>query len=127
MGGALRGGTRAPRLRGGGRPYRYRASAEELAPREEDWDVVEKHLGHRTAWFERGELEEDYGEKFVEALDFEATRLLDVEGSTLQRMADARFPVEDLADAHVLLSVLFRRHMQEHRQRGEEQRRGGTS
>jgi hypothetical protein len=110
---------------GEGRPYRYRASAEELVPREEDWDAVEDHLGRRTAWFERGELEESYGEEFVEALDFEASRLLGAHNSITRRMADERFPAEDLADAQALLRVLFRRYMQEQRDRRfeENQRR----
>ncbi len=104
---------------GGDQPYHFRASAGELAPREEDWDAVEEHLGRRTAWFERGELEEIYGEGVVEALDFETSRLLGVENSTLRRMADGRFPAGELADAQALLSVLFRRHMRGQRQRGE--------
>ena len=107
---------------GKGRPDRYRASAEELAPREEDWDAVEEHLlgeGARwSTWFDRGELEKIYGEEFVEALDFEATRLLGVENSVTRRMADERFPAGDLADTQALLSVLFRRYMEEKRERG---------
>lgn len=110
-----------------GRPYRYRASAEELAPLEENWDAVEGHLlagrSSRTAWFDREELEEVYSEEFVEALDTEAMRLLDVQNSVTRRMADGRFPAEDLADARALLSVLFRRHMQEQRDRREEEYR----
>ena len=102
--GASTGGAEAART----------ATAPRLAswlPREEDRDAVEEHLGRRTAWFEREELEERYGEGFVEALDFEATRRLDVERSTLRRMADAPVPAEDLADAQALLSTLFRRYM----------------
>ena len=71
---------------GGGRPYRFRASAEELAPYEEDWDAIEDHLGHRTAWFDKKELREIYSEAFAETLEAEASRLLGVENSTLQRM-----------------------------------------
>ena len=103
------------------RPYRYLASAEELAPHEEDWDAVEEHLlrsrGSRTGWFERRDLAERYGERFVEALDAESSRLLNVENSITRRMADGRFPAEDLADASALLSVLFRRWIEEKRQR----------
>ncbi len=103
------------------RPYRYRASAEELSPYEDDWGAVEEHLVRhatpRAGWFERRELAERYGEGFVEALDTEASRLLGVENSTLRCMADERFPAEDLADASALLSVLFRRWMEEKRQR----------
>ncbi len=51
------------------------------------------------------------------ALDFEASRLLGVENSVTLRMADDRFPAEDLADASALLSVLFRRWMEAKRQR----------
>jgi uncharacterized protein involved in type VI secretion and phage assembly len=72
---------------------------------------------YRPAWFDRQELGERYGEEFVEALDAEASRLLGAENSTLQRMADERFPAEDLADASALLSELFRRWMEEKRQR----------
>ncbi|MEJ7843934.1 MAG: hypothetical protein WKF95_19405 [Rubrobacter sp.] len=116
--GEVRGRIERP---GEGRPYRYRASAEELAPHEEDWDAVEDHLrrrsARRTAWFDRGELAERYGEEFVEALDAEASRLLDVQNSITRRMADGRFPAEDLADASALLSVLFRRWMEQKRRR----------
>ena len=105
------------------RPYRYRASAEELSPHEEDWDAIEEHLlagsSSRTAWIVREELEEDYGEAFTEVLEAESSRLLGVENSTLQRMADGRFPAVELADAQALLSVLFRRHMRGQRQRGQ--------
>lgn len=108
--------------RGEPRPHRYRAPAEELAPHEEDWDAVEEHLvcraSPRAGWFERRELVDRYGEEFVEALDTEASRLLGVQNSTIVRMADERFPAEDLADASALLSVLFRRWMEE--------KRGGT-
>ena len=106
---------------GSPRPYRYRASAEELAPHEDDWDAVEEHLARhvapRTGWFERRELAERYGEGFVESLDAESSRLLGVENSITRRMADERFPAEDLADASALLSVLFRRWMEQKRQR----------
>ncbi len=108
---------------GEGRPYRYRASAEELAPHEEDWDAVEDHLERRTAWLDREELAQLYGEGFVEALDTEASRLLGVENSVTRRMADERFPAEDLADAQALLSTLFRRYMQGQRDRREEEQR----
>ena len=104
---------------GEGRPHRHRASASELAPLEEDWDAIEEHLlagsSSRTAWIISEELEEDYGEAFAEVLEAEASRLLGVENSTLQRMADTRFPAGELADAQALLSVLFRRHMRGNR------------
>lgn len=97
------------------RHCRYRASAEELAPHEDGWGAVEDHLMRNaaalTGWFGRQELAELYGEEFVEAVDAEASRLLGVQNSTLRRMADDRFPAEDLADASALLSVLFRRYM----------------
>lgn len=97
-------------------PWRYRPSAEELAPHENDWDAIEEHLlGERTprkGWFAREELEERYGEEFVGALDAEAARLPEVENSTIRRMADERFPAEELAEASALLSVLFRRWME---------------
>lgn len=103
------------------RPYRYRPSAAELAPHEDDWGALERHLlnsrAPRTGWFDRGELEERYGEEFVGALDAEASRLLGVENSTIRRMADARFTAEELAEASALLSVLFRRWMEEKRRR----------
>ena len=103
-------------------PYRYRPPAEELAPYKEDWDAIEDHLlrgrARRTGWFERQELVERYGEGFVEALDTEASRLLEVEKSTIRRMADDRFSAEDLAEASALLSVLFRRWMEHKRGRG---------
>jgi len=112
---------------GGGRPHRYRASAEELAPREEDWDAVEEHIGRRAtrrrSWFDKEELRETHGEEFVEALEAEASRLLGVENSTLRGMADGRFPAEDLADASALLSALFRRWMGRERDRREEEYR----
>ncbi len=112
---------------GGGQAYRYRATAEELAPREEDWDAVEEHplagRSSQTGRIIREELEEAYGEDFVEALDEEAARLLGAENSTLRSIADGRFPAEDLADAQALLSVLFRRHMQQQRDRREEEYR----
>jgi len=102
-------------------PRRYRPTAEELDPYEDDWDLLERHLmrdrASRTGWFERRELAELYGEEFVEALDAEASRLLGVENSITRRMADGRFPAEDLADASALLSVLFRRWMEAKRQR----------
>ena len=53
----------------------------------------------------------------MEALDAESSRLLNVENSITRRMADGRFPAEDLADASALLSVLFRRWIEEKRQR----------
>jgi len=113
------------------RPYRYRSSAEELAPHMEDWGAIEDRLlgddATRTAWFDRQELAERYGEEFVEALDAEASRLLDVQNSITRHMADERFPAEDLADASALLSVLFRRWMEEKRQRRREEKRGGTA
>jgi hypothetical protein len=103
----------------------------ELAPYEEDWDALERHLlgdnATLTGWFDRQELAERYGEEFVEALDAEASRLLGVENSITRRMADDRFPAEDLADASALLSVLFRRWMEEKRQRRREEKRGGTA
>jgi len=108
---------------GGGRPHRYRASAEELAPREEDWDAIEDHLGRQTAWFDKEELRETYGEEFVGALEAEASRLLGAENSTLRGMADERFPAEDLADARALLSTLFRRWMGRERGRREKEYR----
>jgi len=111
----------------GGRPYRYRASAEDLAPHEEDWDAVEEHLGRRAtrrrSWFDKEELRELYGEGFVGALEAEASRLLGAENSTLRGMAAERFPAEDLADARALLSTLFRRHMQGQRDRREKEYR----
>ncbi len=124
---------------GEGRPYRFRASAEELAPREEDWDAIEEHLGRRAtrrrSWFDKEELRETYGEGFVEALEAEASRLLGAHNSITRRMADARFPAEDLAEASALLSALFRRWMGQERERREkeyrrwkrERRRGGTN
>jgi len=103
------------------KPWRYRPSAEELAPYENNWDTIEDHLlgdrASRTGWFAREELEERYGEEFVEALDAEASRLLGAQNSTIRRMADERFPPEELAEASALLSVLFRRWMEEERQR----------
>ena len=106
---------------GGPRPRRYRPSAAKLAPHEDGWDAIEHHLlrdrAPRARWFDQQELAERYGEAFVEALDTEASRLLRVENLTLRRMADGRFPAEDLADASALLSVLFRRRMEEKRQR----------
>lgn len=126
--GKIRGHFASP---DGSRPYRYGPSAEELAPHEDGWGAVEDHLmrnaAARTAWFDRQELAERYGEEFVEALDAEASRLLDVQNSITRHMADERFPAEDLADASALLSVLFRRWMEEKRQRRREERRGGTA
>ena len=66
-------------------------------------------------WFDRQELTERYGEEFVEALDTEASRLLGVQNSTIVRMPDERFPAEELADASALLSVLFRRWIEQKR------------
>ncbi len=99
-----------------GHKHRYRASAGELAPYEEGWDAVEDHLlggaSPKTEWIVREELEERYGEEFVKALDAEAARLLGTQNSTIRRMADERFPPEELAEASALLSVLFRRWME---------------
>lgn len=99
--------------------YRYRPSAEDLAPHEHDWGAIEEHLVGKstpqTRWFDREELAELYGEGFVEALDAEASRLLGVQNSTIVQMADERYPAEDLADASALLSVLFRRWMESKR------------
>ena len=99
----------------------YSLSAAELAPHEDDWNAIERHLLYphapRTGWFDREELEERYGEEFAEAVDAEASRLLGVENSTIRRMADARFSAEELARASALLSVLFRRWMEEKRHR----------
>ena len=58
------------------------------------------------------------------ALDAETTRLLGVQNSTIRRMADERFPAEDLAEASALLSVLFRRWMEGERQRRREEKGG---
>lgn len=106
-------------------PWRYGASAQELAPYENGWDLIEDHLlGERPSqrgWIVREELEERYGEEFVGALDAEATRLLEAHDTTFRRMADERFPAEELAEASALLSVLFRRWME-----GERQRRKGA-
>lgn len=103
------------------RSWRYRPSAEELSSHEDGWDAIERRLldlrAPRTGWFNREELEEHYGEEFVEALAAEASRLLGVENSTLRRIADERFCAEDLADASALLSVLFRRWMEQKRWR----------
>lgn len=100
-------------------PWIYGPSAEELAPHEDDWGAVEDQLlrdrAPWTGWFEREDLAERYGEEFVEALAAEASRLLGAENSTIRRMADERFPAEDLVDASALLSVLFRRWMEEKR------------
>ena len=108
-------------------PWRYRPSAEELAPYGNNWDVIEEHLldyrRPRTGWFAREELKERYGEKFVGALDAEASRLLGAHNSTIRRMADERFPLEELAEASALLSVLFRRWMEGERQRRRQERR----
>jgi hypothetical protein len=107
-------------------PWIYGPSVEELSPYEDDWDAIEHHLLRDRApwagWFERQELAELYGEEFVTALNTEASRLLGVENSTIRRMADERFPPEELADASALLSVLFRRWMEEKRQRSREGR-----
>ncbi len=101
---------------GESRAWRYRPSAEELVPYENDWDAIEEYLlGERSSrkrWFSREELEERYGEEFLEALDAEAARLLGTQNSTIRRMADERFPPEELAEASALLSVLFRRWME---------------
>lgn len=103
------------------KPYRYRASAEELAPYEDGWDAVEDHLvgerPSRMGWFLREEIEERYGEGFVKALDAEASRLLRAQNSTIRKMADERFSAEELADASALLRVLFGRWMEAERQR----------
>ena len=91
----------------------YAPSARDLAPYEDGWDSIEEHLlgdrATRTGWFSREELEERYGGEFVGALDAEASRLLGAHNSTIRRMADERFPAEELAEASALLSVLFRR------------------
>lgn len=97
--------------------YRYRPAAEELVPYEDNWGLVEEHLlgnraPRRTGWFVREELEERYGEGFVDELDAEASRLLGTQNSTIRQMADERFPAEELAEASALLSVLFRRWME---------------
>jgi hypothetical protein len=47
----------------------------------------------------------------VEALDAEASRLLEAQGMTVRRMADERFLAEELAEASALLRVLFSRWM----------------
>ena len=102
------------------KPYRCRTSAEELTHYEEDWDAVEDYLlgvcPHQTGWFDREEIEERYGEEFVEALDAEASRLLEAQGMTVRRMADERFPAEELAEAPALLRVLFSRWMASERE-----------
>jgi hypothetical protein len=103
------------------RPWHYRVSVEQLAPYENNWDVIEDHLleesSSRTGWFTREELEERYGEEFVQALDAEALRLLAAQNSTIRKMADERFPAEELADVSALLSTLFRWWMEGERQR----------
>ncbi len=108
------------------RPRRYRPSAAELASHEDDWDAIEGHLlgsrVPRTGWFDRQDLAERYGEEFVETLAAEASRLLGVENSTIRRMADERFPAEELAEASALLSALFRRWMEAKRQSEREGR-----
>ncbi len=113
------------------RPWRYRASAAELAPYRDGWDPIEDHLlGERPSqrgWIVREELEERYGEEFVGALDAEASRLLGAHNSTIRRMADERFPAEELAEASALLSVLFRRWMEAERERRRQERRDTRS
>jgi hypothetical protein len=112
------------------KPWRYRASAEELAPHDEDWDAVEDHLrrqsARRTAWFDKGELREIYGDEFVEALEAEASRLLGAHNSITRRMADAHFPAEDLAEASALRTVLFRRWAARERERRRKEGSGGA-
>jgi hypothetical protein len=111
----------------GPRLWRYRASAGELAPYRDGWDAVEDHLlGERPSqrgWIVREQLEERYGEEFVGALDTEVTRLLGAHNSTIHKMADERFPAEELAEASALLSVLFRRWMEAERKRRRQERR----
>ncbi len=112
-------------------PYRYRATKEDLAPHEDDWGAVEYRLTRgaapQTGWFEKEELRELYGDRFVEALEAEASRLLGAHNSITVQMADGRFPAEDLADASALLSALFRRWMAAERRRRLEERRGGAA
>ncbi|MBA2619378.1 MAG: hypothetical protein H0U91_14605 [Rubrobacter sp.] len=106
------------------RPHRYHAPGEELAPHADDWDSIEDHLLGKNepqrAWFDREDLRDRYGDGFVGTLDVEAARLLGVQNSITLRMADERFPAEDLADASALLSVLFRRWMEAKRRPGRE-------
>jgi acyl carrier protein phosphodiesterase len=78
----------------------------------------------RTGWFVREELEERYGEEFVKALEAEASRLLEAQDSTIHKMADERFPAEDLAEASALLRVLFTRWMASEWERRDEGSRG---
>ena len=81
------------------RPWRYRASAGELAPYHDGWDAVENRLlgehPSQRGWIVRQELEERYGEAFVEALDAEASRLMGAHNSAIRRMADERFSAEE--------------------------------
>jgi hypothetical protein len=113
------------------RPWRYRATAGELVSYRDGWDAVEDHLLNERpslrGWIVREELEERYGEEFVEALDAEATRLLGAHNSTIHKMADERFGAEELAEASALLSVLFRRWMEAERERRRKERRDARS